>query len=178
MEIFKECADYEIFLVLLKKSLEKYGGVLHAYCLMSNHYHLLLETEEQEIWKIMKMISHQYAMYFNSMNGYMGHLFEGRYKACNVRDDAYFLQTSRYIHLNPVKAGMVEHPEDYKWSSYCTMIGLKDDKITRTNRTMSYFKSPDKMRYREFVEDIGHRYVMHEETIRKEIGENEIWLPW
>ena len=178
MEIFKECMNYQVFLLLLKKALERYGGIVHAYCLMTNHYHLLLETEQQEVWKIMKMISHQYAMYYNNSNGYMGHLFEGRYKACIVRDDTYFLQTSRYIHLNPVKTGMVAHPEDYRWSSYCTMIGLSDDRLTETNKTLAYFKSPNKMRYREFVEDIGHKYVVDEEMIRKEMGENEIWLPW
>ena len=101
MEIFKECMNYQIFLLLLKKALERYGGIVHAYCLMTNHYHLLLETEQQEVWKIMKMISHQYAMYYNHSNGYRGHLFEGRYKACIVRDDTYFLQTSRYILNNP-----------------------------------------------------------------------------
>ena len=178
MEIFKRSLDYEIFLILLKKALERYGGRLHAYCLMTNHYHMLMETEQQEIWKIMKMISHQYAMYFNSVNGYKGHLFEGRYKACIVQDDAYFLQTSRYIHLNPVKAGIVKYPEDYKWSSYCTMIGITDDKLTEINKTLSYFKPPCTSRYREFLEDIGHKYVMNEENIRKEMGENEIWLPW
>ena len=178
MEILKKSVDDDVFLILRKKSLDRYGGILHAYCLMTNHYHMLLETGQQEIWKIMKMISQQYAMYYNNANGYMGHLFEGRYKACNIRDDTYFLQTSRYIHLNPVKAGIVENPEDYRWSSYCTIIGLTDDKLTETTKTLAYFKAPNTMRYRGFVEDIGHKYVMDEEIIRKEMGENEVWLPW
>ena len=73
---------------------------------------------------------------------------------------------------------MVKHPENYKWSSYRAMIALQDDKITERNRTLSYFKNQDILRYREFVEDIAHKYVVQETEIRKSIGEDELWLPW
>ena len=106
------------------------------------------------------------------------HLFEGRYKACLVKDDDYFLQSSRYIHLNPVKAGIVEHPEDYPWSSYRTMLGMNDDKMTDIRRTLAYFRGNAVMRYRDFVEDIGHKYVIQENEIKKSIGEDDLWLPW
>lgn len=86
--------------------------------------HLLLETDRIEVDKFMKRMSERYAMYFNHKYSYRGHVFEGRYKSCLVRDDAYFLQTSRYIHLNPVKAGIITRPEEYFASSYCTMIGI------------------------------------------------------
>ena len=75
-------------------------------------------------------MSECYAMYLNHKYSYRGHVFESRYKSCLVKEDAYFLQTSRYIHLNPVKAQMTNYPEDYPWSSYQTMIGLSDDRIT------------------------------------------------
>lgn len=91
---------------------------------------------------------------------------------------AYCLQTSRYIHLNPVKAKMAAHPEDYKWSSYRAMIALKDDGITERNRTLSYFKNQSVLRYREFVEDVAHKYVVQESEIKKSLGEDELWLPW
>ena len=95
-----------------------------------------------------------------------------------MRDDAYFLQTSRYIHLNPVKAGIITRPEEYFASSYCTMIGIKDDGITHRRKTLSYFPKNEVFHYREFVEDIGHKYVVQEQSIRKMIGEDELWLPW
>ena len=177
MEIYKEDMDYEVFKVLLKKALLRYGGKLHAYCLMKNHYHLLLETEHEEVWKIMKIISQQYAMYYNRKNNYKGHLFENRYKSCMVDTDEYFLQTSRYIHLNPVKAHIVNDPQEYRWSSYSTIIGISDDKLVTITKTLAYFKN-SVIRYRTFVDDIGHKYVIDEESIRREIGENELWLPW
>ena len=90
----------------------------------------------------------------------------------------YFLQTSRYIHLNPVKAQMTNYPEDYSWSSYRTMIGITDDGITEKKKTLAYFSENSIYQYREFVEDIGHKYVVQEQHIRKMIGEDELWLPW
>ena len=177
MEIYKEDMDYEVFKVLLKKALLRYGGKLHAYCLMKNHYHLLLETEHEEVWKIMKIISQQYAMYYNRKNNYKGHLFENRYKSCMVDTDEYFLQTSRYIHLTPVKAHSVNDPQEYRWSSYSTIIGISDDKLVTITKTLAYFKN-SVIRYRTFVDDIGHKYVIDEESIRREIGEDELWLPW
>lgn len=124
--IFEDERDYQVFLQGLKSSLsslEKYKCLLHAYCLMTNHIHLLLETDNMEIWKFMKYMSEFYAMYLNHKYGYRGHVFESRYKSCLVKEDTYFLKTSRYIHLNPVKTQMINYPEDYPWSSYQTMIG-------------------------------------------------------
>ena len=117
-------------------------------------------------------------MYLNHKYSYRGHVFESRYKSCLVKEDAYFLQTSRYIHLNPVKAQMTNYPEDYPWSSYQTMIGFSDDRITEKRKTLAYFPKNSIFRYREFVEDIGHKYIVQEQQIRKMIGEDELWLPW
>ena len=161
-EIYREDVDYQAFMAIMKSALERNGCVLHAYCMMTNHFHILLETSETEPGRFMKQLASCYAIYFNRKYTYTGHLFEGRYKACLVKDDAYFLQTSRYIHLNPVKAKMVEHPEDYPWSSYRTMLEMGDDKITEINRTRAYFGKNAGIRYREFVEDFGHKYVMQE----------------
>ena len=103
---------------------------------MTNHIHLLVETGDVEIGKFMKYMSECYAMYINHKYSYRGHVFESRYKSCLVKEDTYFLQTSRYIHLNPVKARMVTHPEEYLWSSYQTVIGIADDRITEKEKTL------------------------------------------
>ena len=176
--IFEDETDYQVFLQILKTSLEKYNCILHAYCLMTNHIHLLVETGDVEIGKFMKYMSECYAMYINHKYSYRGHVFESRYKSCLVKEDTYFLQTSRYIHLNPVKARMVTHPEDYLWSSYQTVIGIADDRITEKKKTLAYFSKNSVFYYREFVEDIGHKYIVQEQHIRKMIGEEELWLPW
>ena len=177
-EIFSDETDYQVFLEILKVSLDKYQCKIHAYCMMTNHIHLLLETSEDEIGRFMKCLSERYVMYFNHKYQYRGHLFESRYKSCLVKEDSYFLQTSRYIHLNPVKARIVVKPEDYRWSSYQTMIALKDDRITERNRTLAYFKDNSILRYRDFVEDIGHKYVVQEHEIKKSMEEDELWVPW
>lgn len=177
-EIFREDMDYQIFLLILKKVVESEEAKVHAYCLMTNHIHLLLETKESKIGLIMQKIAGDYAKTYNRRYGYRGHLFEDRYKSCLVKEDAYFLQTSRYIHLNPVKAHMAAYPEDYKWSSYRTVLGISDDQITVREKTLSYFKEKSVHRYRDFVEDIGHKYAVTEAEIHKQIEEDEIWLPW
>lgn len=177
-EIFQEEMDYQMFLAILKKVATSYEVKIHAYCLMTNHIHLLLETSKSEIGIVMQKIAGYYARSYNQKYGYKGHLFEERYKSCIVKDDEYFLQTSRYIHLNPVKAHMVAHPEDYKWSSYRTILGIVDDCITEREKTLRYFKERSIHRYRAFVEDIGHRYVITETQIHGEIEEDEEWLPW
>lgn len=94
-----------------------------------------------------------------------------------VKDDSYFLQTSRYIHMNPVKAKITAHPEDYPWSSYRTILRMKDDRITQPEKTLAFFKQSI-FYYREFVEDATHKYKINENMIQKEIGEDETWLPW
>lgn len=177
-DLFEEEMDYQVFLEILKSGLKKYECILHAYCLMTNHIHLLLETTDVEIGKFMKFLSERYAMYMNHKYLYRGHVFESRYKSCLVTKDDYFLQTSRYIHLNPVKAKMAVHPEEYRWSSYKTIIGMQDDQITSSYRTLAYFQNHNVTHYKEFVEDVGHKYMVHEQEIRKKMGEDEIWLPW
>lgn len=178
MEIFQDDMDYQVFLMLLKKVLEEQGGILHAFCLMTNHIHLLLETGECMIGDWMKQLEFLYAIYYNRRHGYKGHLFENRYKSCLVKEDSYFIQTSRYIHLNPVRARMVAHPEDYPWSSYKTLIGMNDDGITSTAYTYGYFPNTKAQGYRAFVEDKGKKYMVTEEEIHRQIEGDEEWLPW
>lgn len=178
MQLFDHESDYQVFLAAMKYLFGQYGCILHAYCLMTNHFHFLLETGDTEIAQIMKQLLHDYAMFYNRKNQYKGHLFEGRYVSCLVKDDTYFLQTGRYIHLNPVKARIVSMPEAYPWSSYRTVIGMSDDGMTRKEKTLSYFRGNSIYRYREFIEDTSNKYAVTEDEIRKTMGEDELWLPW
>lgn len=176
--IFQDDFDYMVFQEILRMELSRCQCKLHAYCLMSNHFHLLLETGGIEIGKFMRALACKYVMQYNHRYSYKGHAFEGRYKSCLIETDEYFLQTSRYIHLNPVKAKMVEHPEDYLWSSYRTILGMADDKITEKDKTFSYFGRKGVFGYREFVEDSYHKYIVQENEIRNSMEEDELWLPW
>ena len=136
--IFKDDEDFKVFLVLMQDAKTKYGFKLHAYCLMTNHYHLLLETEQTEIWKIMKRINQIYAAYYNEKYRLTGHLFQGRYKSCLVENDSYFLQTSRYIHLNPVSCSkFLENRKGYTKLILTNYAKLKGSEKRKQNRYLS-----------------------------------------
>ena len=122
-EIYKSIADRERFLGYLASATERYGAAVHVWCLMTNHYHLLMETPEGNLSRIMRHINGAYTNYFNTKRRRAGHLFQGRYKAILVDRDAYALELSRYIHLNPIRAGMSQRPEEYVWSSYRNYAG-------------------------------------------------------
>lgn len=124
-EVFKSNKDREQFLSYLESAVVRYGAVIHAYCLMSNHYHLLLETPSANLSKIMQHINGAYTNYFNAKRKRVGHLFQGRFKAIVIEADTYLLNLSRYIHLNPVRAKIVISPDEYAWSSYLNYIGTR-----------------------------------------------------
>ena len=154
-KIFYANSDYEKFKTYLKDAQDKYGYLLHCYVLMSNHYHLLIETPKANMSKVMHFINGSYTNYINRRRGRSGHLFQGRYKAILIERDRYLLELSRYMHLNPVRAGFVKRPEDYPYSSYGAFIrvGGRDlvfcdviwEMISRGERGAS-------RKYRDFVE--------------------------
>ncbi|MDY7037197.1 MAG: transposase [Thermodesulfobacteriota bacterium] len=117
-DIFVNDNDRQKFLGILSDYHDRYGIVLHCYVLMDNHYHLLLETPLGNLVKVMHGLNSNYTGYFNRRYARTGHLFQGRYKAIIVDKDAYLLELSRYVHLNPVRAGIVNRPGKYAWSSY------------------------------------------------------------
>jgi REP element-mobilizing transposase RayT len=123
--VYKSQKDREKFLGYLQTSTERYNAVIHAYCMMDNHYHLLIETPSANLPQIMRHINGAYTTYFNIKRKRSGHLFQGRYKAILVEKDEYAKALSRYIDLNPVRANMVEKPEDHEWSRYNFYIGRK-----------------------------------------------------
>jgi putative transposase len=115
--VFKSIRDREKFLEYLESATQRYDALIHAYCLMDNHYHLLPETPSGNLSQIMRHINSAYTTYFNVKRDRSGHLFQGSYKAILVDMDEYAKELSRYVHLNPVRAKIVETPEEYDWSS-------------------------------------------------------------
>ena len=145
-DIFRHPKDYEYFLGLLNHIYEKYGVVLYAYCLMPNHYHLFLKTPQGNLKSAMRQLDGNYTQKFNRRYSRVGPLFQGRYKAVLADADSYSLQLAKYIHLNPVKAKLVQKPEDYPYSSYSAYIGkTKAPEFLNTNWLLSqYHKSNHK----------------------------------
>ena len=152
-DVFKSNRDREKFLSYLESSTVRYGAVIHAYCLMSNHYHLLLETPQGNLSQIMRHINGAYTTYFNIKRKRTGHLFQGRYKAILVEADTYAQELSRYLHLNPVRAAMVAQPEEHPWSSYRYYIGTTTPPTwLNTGFILGYFDNC-RDNYRLFVKE-------------------------
>ncbi len=155
-KIFKNDRDKEKFLEYLGKANELFSIIIHTYCLMSNHFHLLVETPEPNLSIAMQWINGSYATYFNRKGGRHGHLFQGRFKAILIDADTHLKHLSRYIHLNPVRAKMVPTPSKYQWSSYSAFIGkLKIPQFLETDWLLSSFgkgKKEAKRNYKDFVE--------------------------
>lgn len=116
--LFRDDEDYVAFMHILKNVYEKRPFTLASYCLMTNHFHLLLTSADYTNDKIMALINKRYADYYNTKNNLSGHVFEKRYFARLIETEYGILHTSRYIHMNPVEANIVFSPEQYEWSSY------------------------------------------------------------
>lgn len=152
--LFKDKDDFEIYLQLLAKTKKRYPFYLLSYCLMTNHLHLQIRTIDDKLYPIIQYVHSNYSRYFNNRHNYVGHLFQGRYVAKLIEEEAHSLVTSRYIHLNPVKAKMVKSPRDYQWSSYCSMITKEQNKFVDVERELilkHFALDPERM-YEEFVE--------------------------
>jgi putative transposase len=155
-DIFRDEGDRQRFLAYLETAVVRYNAVIHVYCLMNNHYHLLISTPAGNLSEILRHINGAYTVYFNKRHNRFGHLFQGRYKAILVDADEYAGELSRYIHLNPVRAGLTNLPEGYPWTSYLNYIGKKKSpRWHKTDWLLRYFgNSPAEARrkYRTFVE--------------------------
>jgi len=129
--IFVSDDDYQFYLAKLDAACVRFGCELHAYVLMTNHVHLLMTPQTKDgISKVMQSVGRYYVQYFNYQYKRTGTLWEGRYKATLLDSDAYLLTCYRYIELNPVRAGMVDVPGDYPWSSYaCNALGKSNSLI-------------------------------------------------
>jgi len=112
-----------MFLSVLSHVIDRFGWICHAYCLMSNHFHLMIETPKGNLSRGMRQLNGMYTQRFNRTHGRVGHVFQGRFKSIVVDKDAYLLELSRYIVRNPVAAGMVKDVGDWPWSSYLATSG-------------------------------------------------------
>ena len=156
-DIFLDDADRETFLGLLASAHERWGLVFHGYCLMSNHYHLEVETPEANLSRAMQWVNQMYASSVNRRYRRGGHLFQGRFNSVLVEGESYLDRLTRYIHRNPVRAGLASHPGDYRWSSYREYVGLrKCPGWLAVSTTLGRFGgsvSEQRRKYREYVEE-------------------------
>ncbi|WP_186429910.1 transposase [Clostridium sp. BSD9I1] len=155
-DIFKDEGDFNKYLSLMKEALEYFqydNYEIICYCLMNNHVHLLIKTENKPIGNFIGRINSMYAKYYNKKHNYIGHLFQDRYYSELIKSDVQMLEVSRYIHLSPVRAKMIKTPGEYKWSSYNIYIGKQESKLILYGRILSYFNKERKVElYREFIE--------------------------
>lgn len=123
-DIFEDDQDRQMFLSTLEQAVTQFNWICHAWCLMDNHYHLLVQTPDGNLSKGMRQLNGVYTQASNRRHRRVGHLFQGRFKAILVDSDAYLLELTRYIVLNPVRAGMAKKASDWPWSSYRASVGL------------------------------------------------------
>ncbi|MDI6689743.1 MAG: transposase [Actinomycetota bacterium] len=162
-DIFLDSRDYERYLANLRKTKEKYQYLLYAYVLMTNHLHLLLRPQlDGTVSKVMQTLNTAYTMYFNRKYERYGHLFQGRFKSFLVEEEPHLIELSRYIHLNPVRVGMVQKTEEYQYSSYISYLKEESDDLVDTTDILSRFgkrKEIQIKRYKVFVEEARQRKI-------------------
>ena len=153
--IYLDDPDRELFLDTLSQIVERFNWLCHAYCLMGNHYHLMIETPDGNLTAGMRQLNGVYTQRFNRRHRRVGHLLQGRFKAIVVDRDSYLLELCRYVVLNPVRARMVKRASEYRWSSYRTTAGITNaPSFMSCDWVLSQFaqtKAIAQRQYREFV---------------------------
>jgi REP element-mobilizing transposase RayT len=162
--VFRKTRDRELLLDTLNHVNERYNWICHAYCLMDNHYHLLIETPDGNLSLGMRQLNGVFTQSFNKRYHRSGHLFQGRYKAILIQKDSHLLEVSRYVVLNPLRAGIVKNPEDWGASSYRATAGIeKPHPCLTTDWILAQFgtkQSGATKQYRRFVlEGIGKESI-------------------
>ena len=154
-KIYRSDNDRLTWLSLLGETCERFNFSVRAYCQMTNHFHILLETANGQLGRGMCHLNGKFSRYFNRTHGLVGHVFQGRYKAIICQTELYEFELSRYIELNPVRAKIVIHPVDWPWSSYAAKMGLVDSPPwLRSDAVLAQFgenRSQARDAYREFV---------------------------
>ena len=155
--IFEDDGDRRQLCAVLGGAVERHGWLCHAYCLMDNHYHLMIETPDGNLARGMGRLNGLYTQRFNRRHGRVGHLFQGRYKAILVERESYLLELCRYVVLNPVRAGLVRRPAAYRWSSYRATAGREPaPRFLTTDWILSQFgkrRGRAQARYAAFVKE-------------------------
>ena len=160
--IFLRQPDYEAFLEALRVVRKRYPFYLYAYVLMSNHFHLLLEVQRSSTARILQSLLTGYVRRFNRIHHHKGHLFQGRYKAILCDQDSYLLELVRYIHLNPVRAGLVKRPIEWPWSGHREYLGKQKRGLIDPGPVIEELRNA--ARYEEFIREgvkEGYRAEWH-----------------
>ena len=171
---FLSAQDYEVYSERLARYRNKFHVSLHAFCLMPNHVHLLLECAEEPLSKFMQGIQQSYTQYFNRAYKKVGHLFQGRYKAIICDKDEYLLTLVRYIHLNPVRSKLVERPEQYKYSGHRVFLKGKPTNVVDPTFVLNLMGG--RRSYERFVLDglgDGHQEEFYELRDQQILGADE-----
>jgi len=164
--VYKDDQDRKNFLFILDKVNKRYQWLCHAYCLMDNHFHLLIETPEGNLSIGMRQLNGVYTQAFNKRHRRVGHLFQGRYKAILIQKDSHLLEVCRYVVQNPVRAGLVEDPAQWRWSSYSAAAGReKPSSCLTTNWVLGQFSSKRRKAEREY-----------REYVHREMERDSIWV--
>ena len=170
--IYHDDTDRQSWLEVLAKVCKRFNWTVHAYCMMDNHYHLLVETPDANLSGGMRQLNGVYTQRSNRTHGRVGHVFQGRFKAIVVDKDNYLLELARYVVLNPVRAGMVQDAGDWPWSSYNAMLApawVPRPEWLATDRLLAFFAHEQQPLNREKAQQ---RYVNH---VREGVGLPSVW---
>jgi REP element-mobilizing transposase RayT len=180
--IFRVDADWEQFETLVDEGVKRFEHRIHGYCWMPNNVHLAIQVNQVPLAKIVQNVSFRYTRWFNRRAEQMGHLFQGRYKAILVDAEAYLLELIRYIHLNPVRAGLVKDPAAYPWSGHGAYLGKTSVSWLTTDWVLSQFAETlplARRRYGKFVSQglgTGHQQPFHQGTAQGRLLGNDTFI--
>ena len=174
--IFRDDADRQLFLNTLAQVIERFHWLCHAYCLMDNHYHLVVETADANLSKGMRQLNGVYTQTYNRRHRRVGHLFQGRFKGILIQKDSHFLEVCRYVVLNPVAAGMAKGPREWAWSSYRATAGQSPASgCLMIDEVLGQFgnrRGSAQNKYRQFVsEGIGRASIWENLEAQSLLGE-------
>lgn len=175
--VFAGDEDYLYYLKNLKEWKKELGCKIYAYCLMTNHVHLIVDTvkETENLALLMKRVSGRQTRYVNKMEGRSGTLWEGRYKSSPIKDDEYLLACCRYVEMNPVRAKIVDEPAKYKWSSYRHKIGVEKTNLVDIDPCYMGLGATEKVREKRYEEWVNGAIPAGElELIRKAVQRGQL----
>jgi putative transposase len=171
--VFVDDQDRRTFVELLARAVDRFGLVIYAYCLMSNHYHLVVETPRGNLSAAMRHLNGCYAQYFNRRQARCGHVFQARFRSILVETDSYLLVLCRYVVANPVRAGLCERLDEWPWSSYRATVGINaGEAFLAADRLLARFASARaraRARYRSFVSE-GLMEPLEPEVVGERLG--------
>ncbi len=150
--IYSVETDFRLFLDIATSVIRRLGWICGAYCLMPNHYHLVVETPNADLSRGMHRLNSTYAHLFNERYGLQGHLFQARFGSRLIESSSHAFEVARYVVLNPVRASLCAHPAEWRWSSYRAMIGSESpEPLLAANSLVRHFASTDELARRSFV---------------------------